>query len=159
MSTDTLNPFEILLVEDRDDDAAWATEVLTKGGVRCRITRARDGEEALDRLNKTGPDANPPALMLLDLSMPKKTGQEVLREIRGSDNPVLKNLPVVIMTTRREFSDVQVALNLKVASFLSKPVKMQELLEAVKQIVSDPTLSETERTRLEGWVRECTDFI
>jgi CheY-like chemotaxis protein len=155
MSADTLTPIEILLVEDRDDDAAWATEALTKGGVRCRITRAEDGEQALTLLQKA--DASF-ALMLLDLSMPKKTGLEVLREIRGSANAALKKLPVVILTTSTEFSDVQTALNLEAANFMSKPVKVQDLVEAVKKIVPDPALSDKERQQLEALLREFSRF-
>jgi two-component system response regulator len=140
MPADVFTPFEILLVEDRDDDADWAMQALKPEGARWRVTRAEDGEEALARLLEAVP-----ALMLLDLSMPKKTGLEVLREIRGSDNPDLKNLPVVILTTSREFSDVQEALNLKAASFMTKPIKLQDLREAVKKIL--PDLPDSEKLR------------
>src|SRR5262249_45465066 len=94
MAAESLTPFEILLVEANDEDAARAMQALAPEGARWRVTRAEDGEEGLAMLRKTTP-----ALMLLDLSMPKKTGMELLREIRGSDRPELKNLPVVILTT------------------------------------------------------------
>src|SRR5262249_2038109 len=125
MPTDTRAPVEILLVEDNDDDANLAQRALTREGLRCHVSRARAGEECLAILYKQGQHsgAPSPALMLLDLAMPKKGGLDVLEEIRGSGDPELKTLPVIILTTSMDFGDAKRALNLKARAFMSKPVK------------------------------------
>jgi len=152
--------FEILLVEDNEDDATWAIGALAREGVRCNVRRAEDGEEALAILYKKGKhaDAPTPALMLLDLSLPKKGGLEVLSEIRKSDNPDLKILPVVIMTVSADFGDAKEALNLRVASYMNKPVRLEDLIAAVKRILPAPDLSDKQRKDLEAWAREVERF-
>ena len=153
MSMDKRLPLEILLVEDNENDANWAIEALSREHVRCHVTCAEDGEEALAVLYKKGKyaDAPAPSLMLLDLTLPKKSGLELLSEVRSSDHPELKNLPVVIMTLSTSFGDAKEALNLRVASYMTKPVKLEDLVAAVKRLLPDPDLSEKQRKALAEW--------
>lgn len=152
--------FEILLVEDDENDAATTISVLSHEGLRCRVSTAEDGVEALAILYKTGKYANAPtpSLMLLDLTLPSKGGLEVLREIRKSDTSDLKNLPVVILTASTDFGDAKEALNLGVTSYMSKPVKVDDLVAAVKRLLDKFDLAEKQRADLEGWEAECRRF-
>jgi chemotaxis family two-component system response regulator Rcp1 len=151
---------EVLLVEDNDDDAAWTIESLDREGVRCSVSRVEDGEEALAFLRREGKHAAapPPALVLLDLTLPSKGGLEVLRDMRKGDDPVLQQLPVVIMTVSKEFGDAREALNLGVTHYINKPVKLEEFIASVKAITPDPKLSEKQREFLEAWAREIGRF-
>src|SRR5438876_6559782 len=92
-------PIEILLVEDSPDDACLTIEALKDGKVRNRVSHVEDGEEAIAFLRQErGHAAAPrPDLILLDLCLPRKSGREVLEEIK--QDPELKRIPVVIMTT------------------------------------------------------------
>ncbi len=156
MSLDKNNRFKVLLVEDNEDDATWTIDALTADG-RCAVTRAGDGEQALEMLHKKGELGERTSLnfMLLDLTLPKKGGLDVLREMRKSNNPELKTLPVVIMTASTNFGDAKEALNLQVTTYLSKPVKLAELVEAVSRLIPHPNLSPKQREDLEAWAREC----
>src|SRR5258708_37672331 len=100
---------EILLVEDSPSDAALATDAVHEGRVLNNLHVVQDGEEALAFLRREEPyhSAPRPDLILLDLNLPKKDGREVLAEIK-SDNG-LKCIPVVVLTTSRDESDVLTA--------------------------------------------------
>src|ERR1700693_737123 len=91
-------PIEILLVEDSPDDACLTIETLKDGKVRNRVSHVEDGEEAIDfLLHRADHSSAPrPDLILLDLQLPKKSGREVLDEIK--QDPDLRGIPVVIMT-------------------------------------------------------------
>ena len=97
---------------------------------------ARDGEEGLDYLFRRGPFSERtngnPAVILLDLKLPKISGLEVLKEIRGNDN--LRTIPVVILTSSREEQDINDGYKLGTNSYVVKPVDFQQFLEAVKQL-------------------------
>ena len=125
----------ILLVEDNTDDEALTLRALTRNNIGNEVIVARDGEEAVDWLFCTGKyehrDArDQPALVLLDLKLPKLDGLEVLRRIR--EHPDTRLVPVVILTSSREEQDVVASYNLGVNAYVVKPVAFQEFVQAVK---------------------------
>ena len=127
----------ILLVEDNPDDEALAIRALKKSNLINDIAVARDGAEALDYLFCTGQykdrDANDmPALILLDLKLPKIDGLEVLRRLRGDDRT--KNLSIVALTSSSEEQDLIDSYDLHVNSYVRKPVDFNQFTEAVAQV-------------------------
>jgi CheY-like chemotaxis protein len=123
-----------LLAEDDDDDYFLTTEAMKQAHVLNELYRVRDGEELMDYLRHQGdfqtPESSPPpALILLDLNMPRKDGREALREIKA--DPVLRRCPVVVLTTSRAEEDVIRSYELGVNSFISKPVTFPGLIDAV----------------------------
>ena len=131
---DSLRP--IVLVEDDPKDAELALNALAEYHVANRVRHLRDGAEALEYLYRRGQFAgnsdSPPAVILLDLKMPKMDGVEVLRQIKSE--PQLKTIPVVIMTSSREDRDLERCYELGANSYVVKPVKFHEFVEAVKQL-------------------------
>ena len=127
----------ILLVEDNPDDEKLTVRALEKSRIANAIAIARDGAEALDYLFGTGTyegrDVKQlPALVLLDLKLPKLDGHEVLRRIRADDRT--KRLPVVILTSSREEQDLTNGYNGGVNSYIRKPVDFTEFTEVVRQL-------------------------
>ena len=127
----------ILLVEDNPDDEALAIRALKKSNMINDIAVARDGAEALDYLFCTGQykdrDANDmPALILLDLKLPKIDGLEVLRRLREDDRT--KNLSIVALTSSSEEQDLIDSYDLHVNSYVRKPVDFNQFTEAVAQV-------------------------
>jgi len=125
----------ILLVEDNPMDVDLTLEAFKEQGVVNPVTVCRDGEEALQYLADHGSAADPllPALVLLDLHLPKVDGIEVLRHAR--QDAVWKRVPVVVLTTSRERADVAGAYQLGVNSYLVKPidsVAFADVVEAIK---------------------------
>ncbi len=160
MSKDKLAPFEVLLVEDNDEDADSTIKTLTEKTDGCRVTRAENGQDALDMLCKKGKFANTPSpsLLLLDLTLPGGIGGlDVLAEIRKSNTAELKNLPVLIMTVSTSFQHYKTAHNLRVADYMPKPVAQKDLVAAVKRLLPDPDLSENQRIDLAAWVSDYRD--
>ena len=143
----------ILLVEDDARDVELTITAFEKNNLANEIVVARDGEEALDYLHRRGkfetaPNGNP-ELILLDLNMPKISGLEVLRHIRGDEK--LKLIPVVVLTTSREEQDVIESYELGVNGYVVKPVNFSEFVEAVRQIgLFWAVLNESPPQRLEG---------
>lgn len=127
---------EILLVEDNPQDAELAIRALKKCMPVSHLHHVSDGQEALDFLFCTTPngDRKPPKVVLLDLKLPKVGGLEVLREIRSNEHTKL--LPVVVLTSSREDSDVAEAYRLGVNSFIVKPVDFENFLEVVSNMGS-----------------------
>ncbi len=128
---------EILLVEDNDHDAEMALRALKKNNISNKITRLKDGEEALEFLFGTGDFEgrsvhNQPRVILLDLKMPKVDGLEVLKAVRS--NKDTENIPIVMLTSSREERDVVEGYKLGVNSFIVKPVEFNSFMEAVKDI-------------------------
>lgn len=128
---------EILLVEDNDNDAEMALRALKKNNISNKVTRLKDGEEALDFLFCKGDYEgrnihNLPKVILLDLKMPKVDGLEVLKAVRS--NKDTEKVPIVMLTSSREERDVVEGYKLGVNSFIVKPVEFNSFMEAVKDI-------------------------
>lgn len=127
----------ILLVEDNADDEALTIRALKKNNIANNIVVARDGAEAVEYLFGTDPDtgktANPlPALIILDLKLPKIDGLEVLKRLR--ENSRTKLIPVVILTSSNEEQDVLSSYGLGANSFIRKPVDFIQFVEVAKNI-------------------------
>jgi two-component system response regulator len=127
----------ILLVEDNPDDEKLTVRALQKNNIVNEVAIARDGAEALDYLFGTGAHAGRdtsllPALILLDLKLPKIDGQEVLRRIRADDRT--KRLPVVILTSSREEQDLVQGYDGGANSYIRKPVDFTQFTEVVRQM-------------------------
>lgn len=127
----------ILLVEDNPDDELLTRRALEKNRIRNPLIVVHDGEEALNfifgRAAYAGRDpADPPALVLLDLKLPRVDGLEVLRQIRA--DPRTKLYPVVILTSSREECDVVNGYSLGANSYIRKPVDFNEFMSAVRDL-------------------------
>ena len=123
---------EILLAEDNEDDVFLIQEALTQEKLVNIIQVVRDGEEAMAYLRRQGKykEAQPAGLLLLDINMPKKNGFEVLKEIKS--DPVLKSLPVIILTTSKQEEDVARSYASGACSFISKPVSIDQMRSVLK---------------------------
>jgi CheY-like chemotaxis protein len=126
-----LSPVHILLVEDNPQDVEITKRALEKGQVKNRLTVARDGQEALDILEALKSD-DPPALILLDLNLPRLNGIEVLQAIKA--DPHLRSIPVIVLTTSTREEDVVRAYDLGVNTFISKPVRFEDFMRVVMTI-------------------------
>jgi two-component system response regulator len=127
----------ILLVEDNDDDVELTRRAFARSDVVSDIAVVRDGQEALDYLFAAGAHAGRdsaalPAVVLLDLKLPRVSGHDVLRHIRA--NAATKHLPVVILTTSKEESDIVRSYELGANSYVRKPVNFSEFIEATRQL-------------------------
>ena len=127
-------PIEILLVEDSPDDADLTIDALRDGRVRNRITHLEDGVQAMAFLRREGrySDAPRPDLILLDLNLPRKSGREVLAEVK--QDPDLRRIPLVIMTSSDDEKDILAAYNLYVNCYVTKPVDLDQFIGVVKSI-------------------------
>jgi CheY-like chemotaxis protein len=130
----SLQPIEVLLVEDDPGDELMTREAFEENRIGNRLHVARDGEEALDFLYKRGAHTGAPSvdLVLLDLNLPKYDGRQVLQRIRS--DPRLTHLPVVILTTSSSEEDVLGSYKLHVNAFVTKPVDVNQFVAAVRQI-------------------------
>jgi len=125
----------ILLVEDNEDDEALALRALRKNHLANDVAVVRDGVAALAYLLGTpeAPATEPlPAVVLLDLKLPKLDGFEVLQRLRAA--PRTRRLPVVILTSSKEDRDLVESYDLGANSFVRKPVDFDQFLEAVRQL-------------------------
>jgi CheY-like chemotaxis protein len=126
----------ILLVEDDPHDAEMTIEALSEYRLANGVIHLRDGAEALDYLYGRGEFAGRrsevPAVVLLDLKMPKVGGLEVLRQLKG--DPALKMIPVVVMTSSREEQDLYDSYAIGVNAYVVKPVNFHEFVDAVKKV-------------------------
>jgi two-component system, chemotaxis family, response regulator Rcp1 len=125
---------EILLVEDNPGDIRLAQEALKEAKVQSQLHVAEDGVAAIAFLRREGTYHNAPRpdLILLDLNLPKKDGREVLHEIK--QDPDLKRIPVVVLTTSRDEEDVLKSYNLHANCYVTKPVALEELIQIVRNI-------------------------
>jgi CheY-like chemotaxis protein len=126
----------ILLVEDNANDAELTLEALSEHNLANEVDRVNDGAEALDYLFQTGAyagrDDGNLAVILLDLKLPKVDGLEVLRTIKSDER--LKFIPVVVLTSSREESDLVESYRLGVNAYVVKPVNFSEFINAVKEV-------------------------
>ena len=126
----------ILLVEDSPRDAELILDALGTNQLANEVVHVRDGADALDYLYRRGEFATrsdgQPALILLDLKLPKVDGMEVLRQIK--EDATLKMIPVVMMTSSREEQDLLQSYQLGVNAYVVKPMKFHDFVEAVKQV-------------------------
>jgi chemotaxis family two-component system response regulator Rcp1 len=129
-------PIEILLVEDNAGDIRLTIEAFNETGLAGHVSVVRDGEEALAFLRKEGvyACAPRPALMLLDLNMPKKDGREVVREVKGDPN--LKSIPIIILTTSLDPADVGNNYGLRAECYIQKPAGYDDFLELIHRLAT-----------------------
>jgi two-component system, chemotaxis family, response regulator Rcp1 len=134
LSTDFGRPIEILLVEDSPTDARLTMEALREGKLRNNVRHVEEGEEAMAILHREGKEAAAPRpdLILLDLNLPGMDGREVLQEIK--EDPKLRRIPVVIMTTSRAERDILQAYDRHANCYVTKPVDVKQFIDAVKGI-------------------------
>lgn len=127
-------PIKILLVEDSPGDIRLTEEVLREGKVHNNLSVVRNGVEALAFLHQTGKyvDAPRPDLILLDLNLPKRDGREVLAEIK--EDPNLKHIPVVVLTTSNAEQDILRAYDLDANCYINKPVDLEQFFTAIRSI-------------------------
>ena len=128
----TLAPFRILLVEDNPNDIEITRRALAKGQVKNELTVARDGQEALDILFGSRAGTSLPGLILLDLNLPRVDGRQVLSRIKS--DPVLRRIPVIVLTTSTREEDVVRTYDLGVNTFISKPVRFEDFIKVVTAI-------------------------
>ena len=129
-------PVEILLMEDSPGDVRLTIEAFADGRVANHVTVAKDGVEGMAMLRREGPyaDCPRPDLILLDLNMPRKDGREVLAEVK--QDPDLRRIPVVVLTTSQAEQDVLATYDLQANCYISKPVDLEQFIDAVKSIES-----------------------
>jgi CheY-like chemotaxis protein len=125
----------IVLAEDDPDDRLLARDALAEAKVDSTIHFVEDGEALLDYLLRKGKYADManqplPSLIVLDLNMPRKDGREALREIRA--NPLLRRIPIVILTTSRSEEDIQRSYDMGANSYIAKPVSFDKLVEVMR---------------------------
>jgi len=124
----------ILLAEDNTNDIELTIAALRSNNVANEVVVVRDGAAALDYLYRRSAFASrspePPGLLLLDLKMPKVDGLEVLQQIKG--DRALRTIPIVVLTSSREESDLVRTYGLGVNAYVVKPVVFKEFMDAVK---------------------------
>jgi CheY-like chemotaxis protein len=128
----------ILLVEDDPDDVLLVKRALELAGARITLAVARDGDEAVAYLGGARRPAGDgdlplPCLVLLDLKLPRRSGHEVLEWLRGQ--PVLRRLPVIVLTSSDQQRDIDHAYDLGVNSYLVKPVRSHACVEVLRHLV------------------------
>jgi len=125
-------PVEILLVEDNPADVRLMKEGLKDAKMRNNLHVVEDGVDAMAYLRREGKYSNAvsPDIILLDLNLPKKSGIEVLQEVKGDEN--LKKIPVVILTTSKAEEDIVKSYNLHANCYITKPVDLDQFMKVVK---------------------------
>jgi CheY-like chemotaxis protein len=130
------DPSEILLVEDNPNDVELILAALSENQIVDEVFVARDGEEALDYLQRLGAHVSRsvknPKVVLLDLKLPKVDGLEVLERIKS--DPDLKLIPVVMLTSSREERDLLRSYHLGTNAYVVKPMSFKDFVEAVKEV-------------------------
>jgi len=125
---------EILLVEDNPGDARLTFEAFGEIGSSGRLTVVEDGVEALAYLRRRGryADAPRPHLILLDLNLPRKSGHEVLAEVKDEEG--LKQIPIIVLTTSHDERDITKAYDLRADCYITKPIGFRQFVEVARSI-------------------------
>lgn len=131
------HPITILLADDDADDRMMVRDALNESRLANGLRCVEDGEQLMDYLHQRGayrdPASSPrPGLLLLDLNMPKKDGREALKEIKA--DPMLRRMPVVVLTTSKAEEDIYRTYDLGVSSFITKPVTFEGLVVVMKAL-------------------------
>jgi CheY-like chemotaxis protein len=128
------DPLEVLLVEDDEADVLIAREALRAGSVSTNLSVVRDGIEAMAYLRREDSyaEAGRPDLILLDLNLPRKSGHEVLAEVKGDDS--LRRIPVVVLSTSAAAEDIVKSYDLHANVYVPKPVDFDEFTAVVRRI-------------------------
>jgi CheY-like chemotaxis protein len=134
LNSNSGKPIEILLVEDTADEAELTMDTLKDGRVRNRVHWVEDGEEAMAFLRREGQYVAVPRpdLILLDLHMPRKSGLEVLSEIK--QHPDWRRIPVVMMTSSNLEADITSAYSRHANCYVTKPIDIDKFMAAVRSI-------------------------
>ena len=132
---DSTKQIVILLADDDAEDREMTRRALEKNQLAHELYCVSDGEELLDYLHHRGAFAPPalspvPGLILLDLNMPKKDGREALAEIKA--DPLLRRIPVVVMTTSQAEQDISRTYDLGTNSYIAKPITLPDLVEVMR---------------------------
>ncbi|MFQ5715897.1 MAG: response regulator [Nitrospinales bacterium] len=127
--------FVILIAEDDEDDFFLTKDAFKEAGIKNKIIWVRNGEELMDYLLRRGSPGDEncfyrPAMILLDLNMPKMDGRETLAMIKS--DPDLRRIPVTVLTTSKAQSDILHTYDLGVNSFIQKPVRFQQFVDTIK---------------------------
>jgi len=127
----------ILIVDASSEDYEFTLRGLNLAGVRNPVHRCRDGDEALDYLFRRGtyedPEKSPrPCAVLLELNLPRTDGREVLRELKN--DPVLKRIPVIVLTTSNDERDVEGCYRAGANSYIQKPVNIEGFFKAIQRL-------------------------
>jgi CheY-like chemotaxis protein len=125
---------DVLLVEDDDGDVLMTREAFEYYKIQNRLHVVGDGDQALQFLRRTGPyaDAPRPGLILLDVNLPRRSGLEVLAELKQDDELLM--IPVIMLTTSRAEEDIVRSYSLHANAFITKPVDFERFIEAIRQI-------------------------
>ena len=137
MSNLTKKPVTILMADDDPDDRQLTLEAFAENHLANELRFVEDGEELLDYLNQRGKYADPanapwPGILLLDLNMPRMDGRTALQELKK--DPRFRGIRVVIMTTSKAEEDVVRSYDLSAASYITKPVTFERLVEVVRAL-------------------------
>ncbi len=133
----TTKPITILMADDDPDDRQLTKEAFEEGRLINDVRFVENGEELMDYLRRQGRFAAPveaprPGLILLDLNMPRKDGRTVLKEIKN--DPELRTIPVVVLTTSKADEDVYKSYDLGVNSYIVKPVTFEALVDIMQTL-------------------------
>jgi CheY-like chemotaxis protein len=132
--SNVLGTTDVLLVEDDPGDVLLTRDTFEDCHLGLNMNVVGDGEEAIQFLRRTGqfPDAPRPALVLLDLNLPRRSGLEVLGELK--DDPDLRPIPVVVLTTSQAEADIARSYDLHANAYVVKPIDAAKFADAIKQI-------------------------
>lgn len=130
----SIQPIEILLVEDNPGDVRLTQEVLKTGQICNHLNIVDDGEKAIAFLHRVAPYRFAPApdLVLLDLNLPRRSGLDVLQVIKTSE--LLRHIPVVIFTSSQAETDIMSAYNLHANCYITKPIDLEQFTQSIKSI-------------------------
>jgi CheY-like chemotaxis protein len=129
-----MNPIHILLVEDNEGDIMLTREAFEEAKIANRLDVVRDGQDAIQFLDKTGAyeGVDTPDLVLLDINLPKKNGHEILGYIKSSDK--LKAIPVIMLTTSSSDRDIRLSYESFANCYITKPVEVEDFMDAISKI-------------------------